>query len=216
MPLPSLPEPFDPTCRRCPRLVNHLDHIREQHPAYHCAPVAAWGSLRARLLVVGLAPGLHGANRTGRPFSGDASGVTLFESLAAAGFAMFTPRGVVLRNCRITNAVRCLPPGNRPLTSEVENCGPYLADDLERLRGTRPRCVVTLGALAFKATAAAFGARGTFAHGLELDVLGNVRSPLRSNVTLLAAYHPSRLNINTGRLTQSMLDAVFRRAAEIV
>ena len=111
-------------CSACPRLVDLRAAVRAAHPDYHAAPVAAWGASSARLLIVGLAPGMHGANRTGRPFTGDASGHFLFEALFRAGFAS-APRAEDARliNTRITNAVRCLPPGNRPIASEIRNCG---------------------------------------------------------------------------------------------
>ena len=112
---------FNPDCRSCRRLTNHLRRIKQEHPDYHCAPVDAFGSVSFRLLIVGLAPGLHGANRTGRPFTGDASGDLLFATLHEAGFAsakrsVATGDGLSLYDCRITNAVRCLPPQNKPTT----------------------------------------------------------------------------------------------------
>ena len=200
-------------CRVCPRLVDHLASIRREYPTYHAAPVTPWGSTSARLLVVGLAPGMHGANRTGRPFTGDASGAFLFESLFRAGFAS-TPDANTARlmNARITNAVRCLPPANRPTAAEVGNCLGYLNHELRQLwrPGLRkPRCVLALGRIAHEAVARAAGCRpAPFAHGSE-----RVLAP---GLVLLDTYHPSRQNTNTGRLTRVMLDRVARRAAELV
>lgn len=213
MPQSLVSRSFDPHCRRCPRLVHHLERMRAAYPGYHCAPVATWGEPSARLLIVGLAPGLHGANRTGRPFTGDASGTTLIDSLCAMGFARRSDRGVVLQGCRITNAIRCLPPGNRPAMVEVRACNPYLVHDIDVLAppGIRkPRVVVALGRIAFAAATRALSLDRPprFSHGIAVEA-----SPRR---WLLASYHPSRLNVNTGRLTQRMLDDVFCRAAALL
>ncbi|MFU8817561.1 MAG: uracil-DNA glycosylase family protein [Pseudomonadales bacterium] len=196
-------------CRACPRLARHLDGLRRIHPDYHCRPVPAWGRPTARLLVVGLAPGLHGANRTGRPFSGDASGVFLFAALARAGFVTSAePMQARLRDLRITNAVRCLPPGNRPAMDEVRRCSGFLAAELAELWRPgmrRPRCVLALGHLAHAGLSMALGRRlPPFQHGQAL--------PLEPGLLLLDSYHPSRQNTNTGRLTAAMLDAVMERA----
>ena len=197
-------EPFRPNCQRCPRLVAHLDNIRAEMPEYHCAPVATWGNRRSRVLIVGLAPGLHGANRTGRPFMGDASGRLLFSVLAATGFADQTDASIRLRGCRITNAVRCLPPQNRPTSVELSRCRPYLAHDLDTLgsRASRTnRCIVVLGALAFASVSRLLDVREPFKHGAAVDVADHYR--------LFASYHPSRLNLNTGRITAEMLKRIF-------
>ena len=197
--------PFQPSCRACPRLAAYLDGLRRSYPEYHNSPVAAWGRPDARLLIVGLAPGLHGANRPGRPFVGDASGVTLFGALEAAELAHRARNGgVVLRGARITNAVRCVPPQNRPTSDELDRCRGFLSSELEALcpnRARRNRCVVALGRLAFDSVRKALGMRGHFAHGASFDVTQRLR--------LLATYHPSRLNTNTGRLTLAMLTEVF-------
>jgi len=196
-------------CRACPRLARHLDAIREAYPAYHAAPVGPWGRPSARLLVVGLAPGMHGANRTGRPFTGDASGLFLFESLARAGFASAPdPNRATLIGARITNAVRCLPPGNRPVAAEVARCRGYLNHELRELwwpRVRKPRCVLALGRIAHDAVGRALELEVTkFGHGVEQE--------LRPGLLLVDSYHPSRQNTNTGLLTRSMLDAVVERA----
>jgi len=176
--------------------------------------VAPFGSRRHRLLVVGLAPGLHGANRTGRPFTGDHAGILLYHTLHAAGFAsraesLSRRDGLALVDCRITNAVKCLPPGNRPAPDEVRRCNRYL----ERELGSLPRgaVVVALGAIAHGAVLRALGLRPSrhrFAHGAEHLLPGPH--------VLLDSYHCSRLNTNTGRLTPAMFRRVFARARHLI
>jgi len=204
-------EPFRPNCQRCPRLVAHLDKVRAEMPEYHCAPVATWGNRRARVLIVGLAPGLHGANRTGRPFVGDTSGRLLFSVLATTGFADQTEASIRLRGCRITNAIRCLPPQNRPESIELTRCRTYLAHDVDALwsRTVRTnRCIVVLGALAFASVSRLLNVREPFKHGASFDVADHLR--------LFASYHPSRLNVNTGRITAAMLKRIFEEVRRYV
>ena len=204
---------FDPDCRRCPRLADHLDQVRSRHPDYHARPVPAFGDLDPRLLIVGLAPGLHGANRTGRPFTGDHAGILLYETLHAFGLAsrpvsQSADDGLELRRCRITNAVKCLPPQNRPKGEEVRNCRPFLAAELSRL--APDSVVLALGGVAHKAVVAALGGRQAdhpFAHGAEHRLGG---------LTLLDSYHCSRYNTQTGRLTAEMFQAVFARAVAML
>ena len=196
------------SCRKCPRLVDHLCSVRESYPDYHAAPVGAWGSQRYRLLIVGLAPGLHGAARTGKAFVGDASGEFLFKAMQATGFASSAdPQKASLTNTRITNAVKCLPPGNAPTGAETTNCAPYLRAELESFTPpvrARPRVLLTLGGVAHRAVCRALGVPGNdFAHGCERQ--------LAPNLLLLASFHPSRLNVNTGRLAATMLSDIFRR-----
>ncbi len=200
-------------CAACPRLANLRRQVREAHPDYHAAPVLAWGRSDARLLIVGLAPGMHGANRTGRPFTGDASGLFLFDALHRHGFA--TSADVTrarLTGARITNAVKCLPPANRPTAAEIRNCGQYLASEAAAVLGSRPRrdrCLLCLGRLAHDATGAALGERiGPFAHGRVHQVA--------AHVYLVDSYHPSRQNTSTGRLTPSMFDAVLDEVRRIL
>ena len=205
---------FDPDCRQCPRLARFLDDVGEAHPGYHCRPVEAFGHARHRLLVVGLAPGLHGANRTGRPFTGDHAGILLYRTLHAHGFAsraesVSADDGLRLVNCRITNAVKCLPPGNKPLPAEVRQCNRYLEREMSALRPGG--VVVALGAIAHGAVLSARGLRpaaGRFAHGAEHRLPG----PL----ILLDSFHCSRLNTNTRRLTPAMFDRVFARARHLI
>jgi uracil-DNA glycosylase family 4 len=208
------PEPFDPGCRRCERLAAFLADSRRRFPEYHSAPVPAFGVPRPQLLVVGLAPGLHGANRTGRPFTGDYAGVLLYATLHACGFATapvsaHADDGLRLVAARITNAARCVPPENRPLPAEVRNCAGYLARDLGELadRGV----VLALGRVAHDAVLRALGLRLAsypFAHGAE-RVLPDGR-------TLLDSYHCSRYNTNTGTLTPAMFADVMQRARVLV
>ncbi len=197
-------------CPRCPRLAAFRKENRRLWPDWHNAPVDSFGDLQAQLLVVGLAPGLRGANRTGRPFTGDYAGDLLYATLASHGFASGTydarpDDGLVLTGARITNAVRCLPPENRPVGAEVTACRPFLAAELAAL--PRLRAVLALGTVAHGAVLAALGLRKSaypFAHGAHHDLPDGRR--------LFDSYHCSRYNTNTGRLTEAMFHAV---AAEI-
>jgi uracil-DNA glycosylase family 4 len=205
---------FDPACRQCPRLARFLDEVRARQPGYYCRPVAPFGSIRHRLLVVGLAPGLHGANRTGRPFTGDHAGVLLYRTLHAHGFATrpeSTARddGLRLRDCRITNAVKCLPPANKPLPAEMHRCNPYLAGELAAL--PKGAVIVALGTVAHAAVLRASGLKVSalrFAHGAE--------HRLPRGQVLLDSYHCSRYNTNTRRLTPAMFNRVFARARHLL
>lgn len=212
-------------CTRCPRLVALRREIRETRPDYHAAPVAAWGSNKARMLVVGLAPGMHGANRTGRPFTGDASGDFLFRALHRAGFASSDKAAAArLNGIRITNAVKCLPPDNRPVAAEIANCTPYLARELAELcrrRPRRPRIVLCLGRLAHESVLKTLAASSCFATpdagAGALPAFGHGRcTEIAPRIFLLDTYHPSRQNTNTGRLTESMLDDVMAKARELL
>ncbi len=204
---------FDPDCRACPRLAGFLDEVKAEYPDYYCRPVPPFGADDAGLLVVGLAPGMHGANRSGRPFTGDHAGIMLYEVLHRFGFAsrpesLATDDGLELTNCRITNAVKCLPPQNKPVGAEVNACNRFLAAELAGL--ARGSVVLALGGIAHKAVIRAFALRQAdyrFAHGACHD-LGRVR--------LLDSYHCSRYNTNTGRLTQAMFEAVFAEARELL
>lgn len=201
------------SCRACVRLARHLEELRDQFPDYHCAPVAAWGSPRSRLLIVGLAPGMHGANRTGRPFTGDASGYFLFEGLHRVGLVSDSvPVRSRLRGIRITNAVRCLPPANRPNMAEVRQCSAYLNHELDQLWRPgmrRPRCVLALGRLAYEAVGIAMQKRlPAFSHGAAHEV-----DPA---LWIVSMYHPSRQNTNTGRLTAAMRDRVLDQVVALL
>lgn len=211
-------------CRRCPRLVAHREAVaqvkRRQFRAetYWGRPLAGFGDPRARLLVVGLAPAAHGGNRTGRMFTGDMSGDWLMRAMHGAGFAtapMSQRRddGLELRDAYITAAARCAPPDNRPTVEELERCRPYLVR--ERLLLDRVRVIVALGRIGFTTALAVARAVGVtlprplprFAHGAEAEL---------GDVVLLASYHPSQQNTQTGRLTAPMLAAVFARARTLV
>ena len=202
---------YDPDCRRCPRLASFLDEVRGEHRGYFCRPVPPFGALDARLVIVGLAPGMHGANASGRPFTGDYAGILLYETLHAHGFAtkaIATSRddGLALIDCRITNAVKCLPPANKPLPAEVRACNGFLAADLARLpaRGA----ILALGRIAHDATLRALSRRPSslaFAHG--------ARHALDNGAVLFDSYHCSRYNTNTRRLTSAMFNEVFQDIA---
>lgn len=203
---------FDPGCRRCPRLAGFLDSVRARHPDYHAAPVPPFGAGAAALLIVGLAPGMHGANRSGRPFTGDHAGLLLYETLHRLGLAsrptsVARDDGLELFGCRITNAVKCLPPANKPTPAEVRTCRRWLAAELAE---GRPRVILALGRIAHDAVLDALGLRRAahpFAHGAEHD-LG---APGR----LVDSYHCSRYNTQTRRLTPDMFHAVMARAAAL-
>jgi len=210
-----LPEPtrdarYDPACRRCPRLAAFLDEVRAAHPGYWCRPVPPFGDARARLLVVGLAPGMHGANASGRPFTGDHAGILLYRTLHAYGFASRPDGaragdGLALTGCRVNNAVKCLPPANKPSPAEIAGCNAFLAADLATLP---PRAaVLALGRIAHEAVLRALGRRlaeHPFAHGATHRLSG-----VPDGAVLFDSYHCSRYNTNTRRLTPAMFAAVF-------
>ncbi|WP_456380105.1 uracil-DNA glycosylase [Thiolapillus sp.] len=205
---------FDPDCQSCSRLAGFLLEVKKQHPDYYCRPVAPFGDPAARLLVVGLAPGMHGANATGRPFTGDHAGILLYETLHACGFSSapvstHAADGLQLTNCRITNAVKCLPPQNKPLGGEVRECNAYLQRELQALPSAS--VVLALGGIAHRAVVAAMGRRQVdfpFAHGAEHE--------LEEGKLLLDSYHCSRYNTQTRRLTPLMFRQVFERARQLL
>ncbi|HTE41116.1 MAG TPA: uracil-DNA glycosylase [Steroidobacteraceae bacterium] len=210
----SKPSVFNAECRECARLVSFLNAEKRVFPDYHNAPVAPFGDPDARLLVVGLAPGFHGANQTGRPFTGDHAGIILYKTLHQYGFASApesTSRddGLHLTNCRISNAVKCVPPQNKPLPGEIRTCNRYLSNELALLP---PNAVlIALGVIAHEATLLGMGLpipKYKFAHGAEFK--------LPNGMTLLDSYHCSRYNTQTRRLTEDMFSAVFRRAKELL
>ena len=203
---------FDPGCRRCERLASFLEDGRARHPGYHCAPVAPFGDPKPRLLIVGLAPGFHGANATGRPFTGDYAGVLLYETLhhfgwASAPVSVSREDGLRLTGCRITNAVKCVPPENKPTPAEIKTCNAYLAAELAALD---PAAVIlALGSIAHQAVLRTQGLKASsyaFGHGAE-HVLPNGRH-------LIDSYHCSRYNTQTRRLTTEMFREVVGRASE--
>ena len=201
-------------CKRCPRLVKHLASVRAEYPAYHARPVAPFGDPAARLLIVGLAPGLHGANATGRPFTGDHAGLLLYQTLHEFGFSnrahsLHLSDGLELHGCRITNAVKCLPPENKPPTAEVKTCNHFLHAELAQV--PRGGLLLTLGNVAHQAVLRALQLPASacpFRHG-QLHALADGRF-------LLDSYHCSRYNTQTGRLTAEMFRAVFASARELL
>jgi uracil-DNA glycosylase family 4 len=227
---PDQPTVIDITrCVRCPRLVAHRERIAREKTrrfddwTYWGRPVPSFGSLEARLLVVGLAPAAHGANRTGRMFTGDRSGDWLYRALHRAGFASQPTSahigdGLELRDCRITAPIHCAPPDNKPTPEELTNCRGYLEDELRSMKDVR--VVVALGMVGFKAylrTRAGLGWPNPkplpkFGHG-ETATLGG---PGDDPIMLVGCFHPSQQNTFTGRLTEAMLDDVFRAARRIV
>ena len=202
---------YSAACRACPRLATLLDTVRREHPDYHARPVAAFGARAARLMIVGLAPGMHGANRSGRPFTGDHAGILLYRTLHRFGFASRSESidradGLELIDCSITNAVKCLPPQNKPAPDEIRRCNRFLAAELVDLRDGA--VVLALGGVAHRAVLLALGVppRGyAFAHGAVHE--------LPRGIALFDSYHCSRYNTQTRRLTPAMFEAVFERIA---
>ncbi|MDH3440623.1 MAG: uracil-DNA glycosylase [Gammaproteobacteria bacterium] len=207
-------EVFDVNCRRCPRLAAFLDEVRDKHPDYYCRPVPPFGDANARLMIAGLAPGMHGANRTGRPFTGDYAGVLLYETLYKFGFSsaaesLSADDPLKLVDCRISNAVKCLPPDNKPVGAEINACNEFIANELAAL--PNDAIVVALGGIAHRAVVKAVGGRQVeykFAHLAEHNVAGRF--------TMLDSYHCSRYNTNTGRLTPATFEQVFSRARQLL
>jgi uracil-DNA glycosylase family 4 len=202
----------DHDCALCPRLHAFREDNRAANPGWHNAPVPSFGPLGARLLVVGMAPGLRGANRTGRPFTGDHAGLLLYHTLISHGFAsgnyLAAPDdGLALLDCRIVNAVRCVPPANLPEPAEVNTCNRFLRAELQAMMSLR--IVLALGVLAHAAVLKACGmpaARLRFRHGALHE--------LPDGLLLADSYHVSRYNTNTGRLTDAMFDDVVRMVAQ--
>ena len=210
----------DRNCPSCQRLVEFRHHHRKLNPDFHNAPVPTWypdetngGKDAVRLMIVGLAPGLKGANRTGRPFTGDWAGDLLYATLCKFGFAegryaAEADDTLKLRNCAITNAVRCVPPQNKPVGAEINACRPYLVNTLDDLKNLR--VLVTLGKISHDSTARALGVRVAsvpFAHNAEFQM---------DRFTVLSSYHCSRYNTQTRRLTAPMFHAIFQEIRQIV
>ncbi len=210
----SRKDTFSLRCTRCPRLAAYLADARVSHPHYHARPVAPFGDDAGRLLVVGLAPGFHGANATGRPFTGDHAGGILYETLHRHGYAsapqsLAADDGLTLNNCRITNAVKCVPPQNKPVGAEINACNGYLATEIRSL--PRPAVLLALGGIAHRAVIKALGLRQKdypFSH--------DAAHALGDDLTLVDSYHCSRYNTQTRRLTPPMFDAVFRRVGKLL
>ena len=200
-------------CPLCPRLASFREQWRKREPEWFNAPVASFGPLDARLLIVGLAPGLQGANRTGRPFTGDFAGVLLYQTLTEFGFArgVFEARpddGLTMLDARITNAVRCVPPENKPTGKEINSCRSFLAATIAEM--PRLRAILALGRIAHDSVVTALGGRkvdAKFGHGARAQL---------GALTLFDSYHCSRYNTNTGVLTPQMFRAVFKSAREFL
>ena len=197
---------YDPNCKKCNRLDNFLAEIKNKHPSYFCKPVPGFGSTNPFLLIVGLAPGMHGANKTGRPFTGDHAGILLYKALHKYGFSnkvdSIYKDNLKLKDCRITNAVKCLPPENKPNASEVTNCNTYLANEIIGLK--RKSVILALGTIAHNAILSAQNLTKKnykFSHGS--------RHILPNELILYDSYHCSRYNTQTKRLTEAMFFDVF-------
>ena len=203
---------YDRNCTACPRLAQFLEDSRGRFPDYFCRPVPAFGDPRPWLLIAGLAPGLHGANRTGRPFTGDHAGLLLYETLFALGLSnqpngKAPDDGLVLKGARITNAVKCVPPENKPELSEIRRCNAFLAAEIAALPSIR--VILALGRIAHDAALIALGQRPgayRFGHAAEHRVAG---------LHLIDSYHCSRYNTQTRRLTPEMFRNVMSRAVEL-
>tara|TARA_B100000676_G_scaffold297921_1_gene340200 strand:- start:23263 stop:23949 length:687 start_codon:yes stop_codon:yes gene_type:complete len=211
--LATVPLP-DGDCRLCPRLADFRAENREKFPDWHNAPVTPFGSLGAELLIVGLAPGLRGANRTGRPFTGDYAGDLLYDTLlafefAVGAYAQHPDDGFELTDCRVTNGVRCVPPQNKPVGAEINACRPFLLTEIEAMPNLK--CILALGGIAHNTVLRAFGLKVSawkFGH--------NTVHYLPDLPVLVNSYHCSRYNTNTGRLTEEMFHDAFRSIRKVV
>ena len=205
---------FKSNCKKCSRLADFLKSSKKKYPDYFCKPVPAFGDTKAKFLIVGLAPGLHGANATGRPFTGDYAGVLLYETLYKFKFSN-APRsenandGLKLINCRITNAVKCVPPGNKPTTEEIKTCSAYLKNELSTLQqGT---VILALGKIAHDSIIRSFELKLSqypFGHENQYE--------LANSITLIDSYHCSRYNTQTKRLTTKQFEKVFNKISNIL
>ena len=210
---PSDKVTFYRECTLCPRLAAFLSEGRAEYPTYYCAPVPPFGDPQARLIIVGLAPGFHGANASARPFTGDHAGLLLYRTLHRCGFAnkpesIHTDDGLKLLNARITNAVKCVPPQNKPLPEEVRTCNRYLSAELLLSPGS---VLVALGAIAHTSILQALSLKAgdyKFGHAAEHRLPGGQ--------ILIDSYHCSRYNTQTRRLTEAMFESVFQRAAALL
>lgn len=212
--LSPLKTDFNLDCRECTRLADFLDEVGDDYPEYHARPVAPFGDKKAKLLIVGLAPGMHGANATGRPFTGDHAGILLYETLHKFGLsnqakAVSRNDGLQLINCRITNAVKCLPPQNKPTGKEINTCNRYLKNELKSL--DKGSVVLSLGTIAHNAILKALDLKMSafkFGHA-QIHDIGH-------GSLLLDSYHCSRYNTQTKRLTEKMFHDVFRVAKKLL
>jgi uracil-DNA glycosylase family 4 len=201
---------FNSKCSDCPRLVASFDNLKVTFNKYWNKPVPPFGNTNSSLVIVGLAPGLHGANATGRPFTGDHAGILLYETLYKFGFATL-PKSIScddklrLKDTYLTNAVKCYPPQNKPLPSEIKECNKYLRNEIAKI--SKARVIIALGLVAHKAVITAFNLRQSqyvFKH--------NATHQLFDNIVLIDSYHCSRYNTQTKRLTKEMFESVFANA----
>lgn len=204
---------FDPDCKNCQRLDQFLINVKCKFPAYHARPVAPFGDSNAGLLIVGLAPGMHGANATGRPFTGDYAGILLYEALYEFGYSnqpesSHLDDGLILKNCRITNAVKCLPPQNKPSGEEINRCNKFLAAELKEL--PHQSIILALGQIAHQAVLKAYGLKASAARFGHNQVHN-----LPTGRQLVNSYHCSRYNVQTKRLTKAMFSDVFQTIAQL-
>ena len=203
-------------CHICPRLVQYRTQNQQKYPHYFNAPIPAFGDKNAELAIVGLAPGVKGANRTGRAFTGDYAGTLMYQTLLKFGFASgtFNENGdddLALQNCRIINAVRCVPPQNKPETPEIINCNPFLAHALKGMKNLK--IIIALGGIAHQAVLRRYGlklSQHKFGHGLIHHIIKN------SSLVLLDSYHCSRYNTQTKRLTEQQFYDIFAKATELL
>jgi uracil-DNA glycosylase family 4 len=204
---------FNTDCVQCERLASFLADVRSDYPGYFARPVPAFGDQAARCCIVGLAPGMHGANASGRPFTGDHAGILLYQTLHKYGFAtkaesISADDDLKLINCRITNAVKCLPPQNKPVSAEINTCNNWLSEELKNLPDNY--VIIALGGIAHKAVIMGLGLKQSdykFGHAAEHRLDRGV---------LIDSYHCSRYNTQTRRLTTPMFEAVFERASELL
>jgi uracil-DNA glycosylase len=205
---------FDQDCQKCGRLADFLREVKQAYPDYHARPVAPFGVQNPGLLIVGLAPGMHGANATGRPFTGDYAGILLYETLYEFGYSNkptseSVSDGLQLRNCRITNAVKCLPPQNKPTTGEIAQCNSFLAAELAAL--PEHTVILALGTIAHQSVLMAYGFKlnsAKFGH--------NACHTLPNGRKLVDSYHCSRYNTQTKRLTKDTFADVFRTVGRLL
>lgn len=205
---------YKANCKKCTRLADFLKTSKQKFPEYFCKPVPAFGDPKAKLLIVGLAPGLHGANATGRPFTGDYAGVLLYETLYKFNFSnvpqsISSQDNLKLNNCRITNAVKCVPPANKPTTEEIKICNTYLKNELHALKpGT---VILALGKIAHDSIIRSFGLKLSqypFGHENKFTI--------EEKYTLIDSYHCSRYNTQTKRLTTKQFERVFQTVTELL
>ena len=211
-------KPFNPDCTRCPRLKRHLKTTAKQYPSYHCKPVPAFGDPKATLLIVGLAPGLHGANATGQAFTGDASGDLLFQTLHELGLsnqaqAHTLDNKLRLNNCRISNAVKCYPPENKPNGAEIKNCSPYLKTEIANM--PHQAVILALGKIAHDSVLGALGLIKKH-YRFEHNAVHAVEAEPDKQYQLVDSYHCSRYNLTTKRLTPQMFKAAVLTASKLM